>query len=138
MPCFSEAEITVRLVIADAPKRSEIRCVQGHMAFFGCDFCEVVGVSEKNPANTGSHRIWPAIELQSGHLALQRTHDRLLARAERCAGKSAEANIRDAGKNAGVSGRSPLFDLNGFDVIKDMIAESMHQWCEGVVKAILA
>lgn len=119
--------IRVRILIADAPKRAEVRCLQGHAAYYACDYCEAKAVCIKNKGETGSKRVWPSSVLP----ARQRTHDDMLRRAN-------ESSRRQPGANAGVTGRSALFDLDNFDVVKDIIVDPMHHLHEGLVKAILS
>ena len=60
---------------------------------------------------------------------MERTHANLLERAEASAGL-------DQRDNAGVTGRSPLFDLRNFNVVEMMPQEWMHAGWEGVVKDV--
>ena len=129
-PYFSDADVRIRLLIADAPKRAEIRCIVASTAYFGCDLCEqkATNIVNPNPKKTGAKRAWPDFEDAD---VVNRTHDNLLDRAQ-----SALAGL-GASDNAGVKGRSPLFDLRGFDVVEAMPQEMMHAGAEGVVKDIV-
>ena len=127
-PYFSNADVRIRLLIADAPKRAEIRCIVASTAYYGCDLCEQKATNIQNPTNErGNKRAWPNFEAD----VVNRTHDNLLQRAE-----AALAGL-DPRDNAGVKGRSPLYDLRGFDVVEAMPQEIMHAGAEGVVKDIV-
>lgn len=95
--------IKVYYTVADAPKRSELRCVKNHNSFYGCDSCLVRATDGKKTypsSKIGERRTKRWLELQ--------------------------LEDPDAMKLYGIHDRSPMFDFEDFDVIDGMLPEYMH------------
>ena len=108
--------LTVKLVIADAPKRASLQGLKSHAANFGCPYCYAKKVDGKFPAST----------FRSGERTnrdLRRTADALAAGIELV--------------DNGVKTRSPLAELPGLDLINDVPAEAMHLIHLGVVRKMV-
>jgi hypothetical protein len=120
-PISSVNNVKVKLIIADAPKRAELRKVQQHSGFYACDCCLKKATPYSLPGRTGSKCIWP----YSKDDAEARTHQGTLETALNTTRLTYE-------ERKGVIGHSELFRLLEFDVINQMLPEPMHLMCEGM------
>ena len=84
---------------------------------------------QKNGPKTKSHIVWPAATRNSA----PRTHDNVKAIVDAIA---EDPNLSKH-ERKGVVGRSPLWDVEGFDFVRDSPTEYMHSVCIGVVKRML-
>lgn len=116
----------MKLVIADAPNRAELRDIQQHSGYYACDCCLKKAESYSLPGKTGCKRIWP----YSKDDAEPRTHDGTFEAA-------LHHNDLDYEERKGVTGKSELFRLPGFNVIDHMVPEAMHLMCEGMAAQLL-
>jgi len=120
----SDLQINALQVVADAPKRNEVQCLAGHSAYYACSYClrkakQVMGKTRRRPA-------WPH-KKDTGE---KRTHSWMEDMLEGLEDKSPE-------ERKGLKGRSPLFDLQDFDVIEGVPTEYMHMYCEGIIKTLI-
>ncbi len=112
-----ETPLKVKRVIADAPKRAALQGLKTHAAKVGCPYCYAKKVDGKYPSST--FRGEP------------RTDSRLRREAEALvAGTDTE--------DRGVRAVSPLVDLPGLDLIRDVPAEAMHLINLGVVRKMIS
>ena len=118
--------IGLKFVSADAPKRAAIRKFHSHGAYNPCDYCKVEAKNEMLPQG-GSRRFLPFYAPHDD--AEERTHEDTL--------ELIEAGDQAAMDNAGVHGRSALYEMPGLDVILDVPVDPAHQLPEGVGKSIL-
>ncbi len=128
MPLFfpSANGVKVKLLIADAPKRAELRDIQQHGGYYACDCCLQKARSYSLPGSTGSKRIWPYFK----NTAAPRTHEGTLQVAL-C------VDTLSYDDRKGVLGKSELFRLSEFNVINQMLPEPMHLMCEGMAGQLL-
>ncbi len=115
---LQKSGVRVKRVIADAPKRAVLQGLKSHAATFGCHYCKASKVSGKFPSSTFGARLRTDGEL------------RRVAEALEAGGEMEE----DA---CGVKGYSPLKDVPGLDLVRDVPTEAMHLIALGVVRRML-
>ena len=120
----SELDIKVCRVIADAPKRAEMRCFKQFNAYYGCDVC----TEKATRLGKGCVMVYPVRDVI--RMADLRTHGDTAHIAR---------NIEDFSldERRGVKGPSPLLRLPGFDIIYSMLPEYMHQIALGVAEKLV-
>lgn len=120
-------KIKVTKIIADAPKRAELRQWKGHSAYYACDLClgKAASVPMKESNDKTRKRAWPPSTSDS---PLRNHNDSLVA--------ANNANW-SPDELKGVIGKSLLFDLPGFDIVNDIPVDYMHCVCLGVVKMMV-
>ncbi len=117
-PLLQELEqsgLSVRRIIADAPKRAPLQGLKSHAATSGCPYCVAKKVNGKYPSGTFG-----------GHL---RTDHELRRQGEEV--ERGEANAY------GVKGKGLAADIPRLDLTRDIPAESMHLVFLGVVRKML-
>jgi hypothetical protein len=119
--------MSISRFVADAPKRAELRSFKQFNAYYGCDVC-TQRTSWVRLRNGYRKRVYPVDN--DVHRAPLRTHDETLEIANRL-------EELDQNDRKGVTGKSVLFDIQGFDVIKSMMPEYMHWACIGVVEKLV-
>lgn len=124
-PLSSDCGIQVDRVIADAPKRAELRCLKQHGGYFCCDICVAMGQSYK----TGISRkvVFPNSTSMFQRL---RTHEEM-------DDLSCRLHVLDENARLGLTGRSALFNIAGFDVVSGMVPEYMHSTCIGIAQRLI-
>jgi len=134
---FSQLGVKVRVVTADAPKRAELKKTQGHMSYMACDYCLACGTGLFTLR--GGHKIsWPYAK-DTGR---PRTHAATLRIANWIERNGYPKNFQtysreDKAEFCGIKGKSHLFSLPGFDIIKDVPMEGMHLLQEGFTSLVL-
>lgn len=116
--------VQVLRFIADTPERGLCLGLKGHMAYYGCSWCEAPGVNKFNARRYGP----------STADAPRRTLESVVEIA-----KNLE-NLQSYEEQKGVKLLSPLVELKeavGFDMIKDSPVEIMHAIDFGVCKDMM-
>ncbi len=113
---YEESGLTMRYVIADAPKRASLQGLKSHAANAGCPYCHARKEQGHYPANTYNRR--------------RRTDEEVRKRAQDIA-----AGL--PGDDDGVKCISLLAPIPDFDLITDVPAEAMHLVCLGVVRKMM-
>ena len=104
--------VKLKAMICDAPARAFVKCVKAHGGYYACDYCETKG------------------EWYASHGVVY---------PDRSADLRTERKFRAASTVAYKShlmgfDRSPLLEVDGFDIIGDVTPEYMHTVTLGVVK----
>lgn len=118
------AGIRVVHVVADAPKRGELRCVKQHGAYFGCDYCKGKAERVTDPEGNSRTKVWAVKDAEL------RTKEWMLDVIENWSDltEDEQAGVKDI--------KSVLFDIPSFDPIQGMPPEYMHSMCLGVVNLL--
>ncbi len=114
---LEDSAFKVKKVIADAPKRAVLQGLKSHAGTFGCQYCKAAKVNGKFPSSTFRGR--PRTDGET----------RMVADALE-AGEHVE-------NPCGVKGPSPLKNIPGLDLIKDIPTEAMHLISLGVVRRMM-
>ena len=116
--------VHVDFFLADAPMRSFIKCLKGHAGRFSCEYCEAMGecVHKKicYPRSTMNQR--------------KRTHGQWVGQVEELERRRIDDRVDNV---VGVTGRSPLLKLPGFDMIKSAPSDPLHRDWLGICKSTL-
>lgn len=108
-------------MIADAPMRATMRCARGHTALDGCDYCTLKAITIKVSGSItaakpkGTSRMawfWDA-PLGDPEKVLKTHAEAVLLQERLQAGEKL-----DKDESRGYTGRSPLLDLENFDIIR--------------------
>lgn len=110
-------------VIADAPKRGELRCVLQHQSDVACDYCKGSVTKIRNTEGRVVGKAW----LTNGDPL--RTKEWMLHVLDNWEDYTEEERF-------GIKSKSPLFTIPNFDPIHDMPPEYMHSMCLGVVRVL--
>lgn len=94
-------EFQIVAFVCDTPARSYIKCCKGHNGFYGCERCEIKGLTVRK--NT---RVFPEMA------AALRTHESFKRQSQSCHHKENET--------------SPLLLIPNFDIIHGLILDYMH------------
>lgn len=124
---FSAANIVIDFVVADGPKRSELGCYKPPQSYYACGICPMKPEKYKYVTVAGkdhSKAAWTSTTLPAN-----RTKEDIEATAFYL-DRIGEDEAR------GITGRSLLFDLPGFDIVQQLVPEYMHFVCIGVVKML--
>jgi len=114
------------LIVCDAPVRAKIRRFLNHNGYFGCEYCYAKGEF------SGGVR-WPFHGSKGMKLRTSKQTAAIAKRAQREKFKKVKiTDKRDLFQ--GVKSHSPLLDVPGFDLIRDIPVEYMHNFCLGVYK----
>ncbi len=116
---LEESGLTVRYVIADAPKRASLQGLKSHAATSSCPYCHARKVDGCYPAASYNRR--------------PRTDEEHRKRGQEIADGTGDPSVEDDG----VKGVSLLAAIPGLDLIHDVPAESMHLVCLGVVRKMM-
>lgn len=135
--CISQG-LKVGLIIADAPMRAVIKMLVNHSGYYCCDYCERPGDSasetgckgikwlpEENPDKRPGQRLLVEHTLRTGERS---KHYALLAQQLR------EEDRFHTRHTKGMQGYSPLHNLEGFDIVRNIPTDYMHLICLGVYK----
>ncbi len=114
---LKESGLTLRYFIADAPKRASLQGLKSHAATAGCPYCLARKVDGHYPATSMNKRRRTDVELRERARAI--------------------ADGRGGEVDDGVRAVSLLNDIEDFDLINDVPAESMHLCFLGVVRKIM-
>ena len=124
----------VKMVKADAPKRSFLKNTLGHNSYFGCEYCNQrakLFVSENNSSSRKSKKskqvkkiVWPSREAGE-----PRTHEQMI--------QLGNSDVPPA-ERFGVKGPSILAEFEELDIIKDVPVESMHFLALGVIRSLIS
>lgn len=123
----------IRCIVADAPKRAELRCVKNHQAYYGCDLCKMKAVPFKNKKER-SKPAWTGTKVDN-----LRTHEwtlQMVQQLESLKKSKKKVEEKDLERLCGIRGRSVLFDFGYLDVVYDVPPEYMHFVCLGIVKIL--
>ena len=120
--------------IADNPKRALAKMCLNHASIFPCEYCFAQGIRALIQAATANSKkktkiVWPA-STRNGEPRTQQKLEEIIEKIEE------NPNISKLEKK-GVVGRSPLFKIPSFDVVRDSPTEYMHTVCIGVVKRMV-
>ncbi len=116
--------VKVDFFVADAPMRAFLKCLKGHAGRYSCEICEAEGTCE--------HR---RICYPSEHIGKERrTQARWLHHVSDLHEQRRHGHVDNV---KGITDRSPLIDLPGFDMIKNAPSDPMHRDWLGIAKAIL-
>jgi len=118
-----KCNLRITHVVADAPKRAELRCVLQHNADMSCDYCKGEVTTLRDTDGRVIGKGW--LIDQQGPAPL-RTKEWM---------REVLDNWQDYSKpeRFGITGESPLFAIKDLDPIYDMPPEYMHSMCLGVV-----
>ncbi len=116
--------IQVRFFVADSPMRSFFKRLKGHAGRSSCEMCEATGVCVSRKI------VYPACQVQQP----RRTHEKWVECLQDLLSQREEGH-QDHVK--GIMGRSPLLDLNNFDIVEDSPTDPLHRDWLGIVKATL-
>jgi hypothetical protein len=116
-----EAGLTVKLIAADYRKRTFIRNTKSG-GYMSCDFCLIPGTSHKSSDGT-TKVVFPFAE----EPAPLRTDENI-----RAAMVDAEE-----GRRTGILGWTPLADIPGLDLSRDVPVDGMHQFFLGVTRRLV-
>ena len=114
---FSRCGLRIRQVIADAPKRAELRGMQGHNGRYGCDYCSAPAASVPARKKDRTKIAWPK-ETQGGPL---RTHEAFMAILENTNFEGMSNRRRE-----GIKQKSALAYHPDIDIVHHIVAEYMH------------
>ena len=115
-------QVTVDFVVADAPMRAFLKCLKGHSGWYSCEVCEARGKCINKKVR------YPRTEMHQP----KRTHARWLMFLEDLEDQRETApNTSDV---RGITGRSPLLRLPGFNMIHQAPSDPMHRDWLGVVR----
>ncbi len=117
---LAETHLSVRRIIADAPKRANLRGLKQHSSKFGCPYCKAKKEGKSFPSSTMT--------------AEPRTDAELREVAERIS--LSPPSLQEQDQFAGVKKLSPLRCLP-IDLVNDIPAEVMHLVNLGIVRRIL-
>jgi hypothetical protein len=127
-----EGRVRLRRVVADAPMRASIRMQKQHGAYYSCDYC-----TERATAieiSCSPKRVFP---YNGRSCADARTTPQMLQLVELYESMSTTNRKKQGDQLLGVQGRSPLFEMQGFDVVNGVVAEAMHLVYMGVAKKLM-
>ncbi len=120
-----ELGVKVNFFLADAPMRSFIKCLKGHAGRHSCEYCLA-------PGQCVHKRIAYPANMRDKE---ERTHEKWLEHVESLEElrqqNPSENNVR------GVTGRSPLLRLPGFDIVKNAPSDPLHRDWLGIMKSTL-
>lgn len=121
----------IKEYIADNLKRATGKECLNHAAGYPCEYCESKGVRyvNKDGNKTSSHIVWPS----STSKGVPRTKESVFNIATEI--ESRGKLPQDEAK--GVVGMSPLFQIENFDIVRDVPTEYMHSMCLGVTKSLV-
>ena len=123
-------QLKVRLIVADAPKRSFVRNMKSHSGYFACDYCLAPG---SHQVNKNGKKIGGIIYPFSESSAPFRNNE-----SYREIGEEISQNPdRSPLYACGIKGKSPLYDLEYFDMVEDIPTEYMHLVCLGICRKLL-
>ncbi len=120
-----ELGVKVNFFLADAPMRSFIKCIKGHAGRHSCEYCEASGQCIQrrivyNKASLGQKKRTMASWLDNVEdLEVQREEDHSVT------------NVK------GITGRSPLLRIKGFDIVKQAPSDPLHRDWLGIMKSTL-
>ena len=116
--------VHVDLFLADAPMRSFIKCLKGHAGRFSCEYCEAMGECIQK-------RIcYPKSTMNS----TKRTHAAWVDHVEELERRKNDEGVDNV---VGVTGRSPLLKLGGFDMVRKAPSDPLHRDWLGICKSTL-
>ncbi len=115
-------KVTVDFVVADAPMRSFLKCLKGHAGWYSCEVCEARGRCVHKKV------CYPRTELHHP----RRTHARWIMFLEDL--EDQRKTARNTGDVRGITGRSPLLRLPGFNIVHQAPSDPMHRDWLGVVR----
>ena len=114
---FAQADVTLTHVVADAPKRASIAGLKCHGGFYACFYCLIRGSKDRHAATC-----YPLCEQ-----ADDRTKQHYLDALDR---PDFDDLVRREGAHSellmGVKARSPLVDLNRFDIVDGLPNDCMQ------------
>jgi hypothetical protein len=116
--------IKVDTITADAPKRADLRNTLRFNGRMGCDYCLCVTVRHERKL------VYTANACFNRRIRDHGDMDRITQ------GMSSHVEDRDS-LPQGLVGRSPLMDLDGFDVIRDLTLDHMHLFDRGVTMRVI-
>ena len=123
--------VKVDKIICDAPERAVVCSRINHNGYFACDLCEEEGSGM--PGVPGVR--WPYTRNQ----APERTHQAFQENAMEARRKLEAAKSKRLGRpgvavTKGVTNYTPLLDMEGFDIVRDVPVDYMHNICMGVYR----
>ncbi len=129
MDCFVDEcidlGVKVNFFLADAPMRSFIKCLKGHAGRHSCEYCLASGQCVQKrivyPANMRDQE--------------PRTHANWLEHVQDLEDQR-EDGI-NVGNVRGITGRSPLLRIPGFDMLKNAPSDPLHRDWLGLMKSTL-
>ncbi len=116
--------VHVDYFLADSPMRAFFKSLKGHSGRSSCEICEATGRCVQG-------RIcYPADQI----LGRKRSHERWL---EHVADLESQREEGPTGDVAGVTGRSPLLQINNFDIVQKAPPDPLHRDWLGIAKSTL-
>ncbi|KAK9249903.1 hypothetical protein V1507DRAFT_370680, partial [Lipomyces tetrasporus] len=124
--CISIVKVHLCLITGDQPAMAELMCLKGHNARRPCRFCFIEGVVASNRQN-----YYPFSSLVPGAQGIRRLNLRsgMKRDIEACNQQQDPALYRELG----ISGRSPLVDVNTLSWPQSFPVDVMHLILEGIV-----
>lgn len=115
-------ESNIKAFVCDTPARAFVKRCKGHTGFYSCERCDIKGETVVVSDFLGTRRkiVKKRCFLSVGE---ERTHDSFLNQTQPLHHVTEEL--------------SPLLDIDGFDIIKNVILDSMHLLCLGVSKFLV-
>ncbi len=116
--------VTVDFFLADSPMRAFFKSLKGHAGRSSCEICEATGRC------VDGRICYPADQI----LGRKRSHERWL---EQVADLESQREEGPTGDVAGVTGRSPLLEINNFDMVRKAPPDPLHRDWLGIAKSTL-
>ncbi len=117
-------QVTVDFLVADAPMRSFLKCLKGHAGRHSCEMCEARGTCV-------NRRIcYPRTSLHQR----RRTHAKWITYVEDL---EEQRQFERTDHVCGITGRSPLMGLPGFNMVQQSPTDPMHRDWLGIVRMSL-
>ena len=116
--------VKVDFFLGDSPMRSFFKSLKGHAGRSSCEICEATGRC------VAGKICYPADQV----LGRKRSHERWL---EQVADLESQREEGPTGDVAGVTGRSPLIEINNFDMVKKAPPDPLHRDWLGIAKSTL-
>jgi len=129
--CYAGKQI--HHIICDLPMKGKIACLKQAGGYFPCSYCLIKGKHLRGNGRHGSKRIYPA---------RARQRKRTLASVKRITSSRhfrhwLRHSQRYRSKLQGLTGKSVLLQIPGFDITKDLPVDYLHMFCLGVMRQTL-
>ena len=117
-------KVTVDFLVADAPMRSYLKCLKGHAGRHSCEVCEARGTCV-------NRRIcYPRTSMHQK----RRTHASWIVYVEDL---EEQRQYERTDHVVGITARSPLLELPGFNMVQQSPSDPMHRDWLGIVRTSL-
>ncbi len=117
--------VHVDYFLADAPMRAFLKSIKGHAGRFSCEYCEAEGECHNRKI------VYPVSSLKQ----TKRSHGKWLQHVADLEHQRENGGYSDSVK--GITGRSPLLKLRGFDIVRKAPSDPFHRDWLGICKSTL-